>query len=837
MAVGTRTIKLGRFRALGLMTNLQETLGDLLETVGGGVVSGERRPRPFNLELPIRGDGTDGDYLAQRTSGERLRRQIRSLMDNQRVKLNGLYFHSLGDHELSAWLVVGGGTVEPVGQAASARAEWKLVLQDCFKVASSHTHMDALRIEMLNRGLITTPRDIRGQVYSTDFAGQGDLRMAFLGPGYRVATGMMGLLEVVAVATMEGSIGLVAGVEDGEVLMFEQREGLRHHSDVILHDRRGITTIATTLRTNLEGNPSFEDNTTGYATGGTNTLTRVYGPAWNARTGHWGLKATYSNNLQLVTRPRTFPSSGTYTWSVYVKIPREWDGGAISLDAVSYAGSSGETTVAANMSIRDTWQRLTLTITIAGGDLVGTLDILAASAPTVGRYILVDDVQVELAGSASAYFDGDSRFCRWTGTIHASTSESYGDPEDFGWEEIFGENWALYDHTDPPVMSNGRCRIRREPAVTSAVGFAVDTWVQSVGWTEIARFHMGASAFPFTEILASHVVEWSPERAVVAVHLNSATTMAATLYITLQRGWQGPRLELYGEGPDGILPGDLYLDYAPNDANHMAFITGELEATNPVAGVVTDEPGAAQGLVWNPVGTDEPWVMLCPVTGSGLAHVAHLTLANVNVYWTDDTFGYGSTRRGLSFVNESDIEPVTYIGVQFATGLRMPVLQAEDATNGSGSTDVADANGRGGNAVESSNTADPAGPSITFTPSQIFDDTTIGNLVAVWARVRVVTGGATGQVQMNYGADATNGPVSFTSTTFVWVRVDETARTSGQDLDLELWRSAGSGAVRIDSVIVVPLEQRAVGQAYSGVVDFSDRCMWDLRQTPDLVSR
>lgn len=837
MPVGVRTVRLGRLRALGLMTNLQETVGDLLETVGGGVVGGERRPRPFNLEIPVRGDGTDGDGTTQRLSGERLRRQVRSLMDNQRMKLSGLYFHSLGDHELAGWLVVGGGGIEPSGQAASARGEWKLVIQDCFKVGSPHTHMDARRIEILDRGLPTTPRDHRGQVYSTDFGGQGAYTQAFLPPGYRIATGMMGLLSVKALPSMEGDLGIVESPEDGEVLMYEQREGLRNHADVILHDRRGIPTISPTVRTNLEGNPSFEENATGYTTSGTNTISRVFGPAWNARSGHWGLKITYGNTLNLLQRARTFSGAGTYTVSCWVKIPREWDGGSVLIDASAYAGSSGESQFPTNMSIRDTWQRISCTVTVAGGDLVGSFDLLASSAPTVGRYILVDDFQVEAGATATAYFDGDSRFCRWQSIVHGSPSESYGDPEDFGWEEIFGENWAIYDHADPPVMSNSICRIRREPAVTSAVGFAIDTYVQLSGWVEVGRVYMGAGTFLFTEVLGSHVVEWSPERAVVAVHLNApATTMAGTLYITLQRGWSAPRLELYGDGVDGFLPGYLYMELVPNDTNHIAIVTGEVASTNPVGLVVTDQPGAAASLVWDPTGLDEPWVIVNPVTGGGLAWVIALTLANVNVYWEDDSVAYGSARKAIWFSNESLIAPTTYIGLQLGRTPRFPVLQAEDGTNGGGSSDVADANARGGNAVESTNVADPAGPSLTFSPSQLFDDTTVGNNVCVWVRVLVTSAGS-GQWQFNYGTDATNGPKSSASTSYVWLRLDSPSRVSGQDLDIEMWRSAGAGAVRIDSVIVLPLEQRQVGGTLNGIVDFSDRCMQDTRQTPDLVSR
>lgn len=835
--VGPRYVKVGRLRVPVLYTSLQEAVGDTLEAVGGSVVAGERRPRPFNLELPIHGlsDGTDADV---KLAGERLRRQARSLMDNTSRKLEALYFHTAEDHELIGWIVVGGGQIEQVGQTSLVRADWKLVLSDCYKIASPTTHMDARRIEAIDRRLPTTPRDARGQVYSSDFMGEGPtLPVAYLPPGYRMATGMMGLLTVVTLATMEGDVGIVEGVTDGEVLMYEQREGMRHHADVLLHDRRGIPTIAPTFRQNLHTNPGVEDNLTGWTTGGTNTLARAFGPGIASRSGHWGLKAIYSNSTTLAAWTGVTLTAAQHTFSVWVKIPRDWTGGEIRVDAVNFTGATGEVAANADMNIRDTWQRLNVRLTVVGGDLTGDFQVITAAVPPAGQFIHVDDAQIETGATPTAYFDGDSRFCRWTGAIHASTSQSYGDPEDFGWEEILGENWPLYDHSDPPVVSNSLCRVRREPAVTSAAGFAIDSFVVGTGWVETARFHMGASAFPFTEVMGGHVVEWSPERAVVAVSLNSATTMIGTLYITLQRGWQGPRLELYADGPDGLLPGDLYIDVAPNDTNHMAIVTGEKKATNPVALTVTDTPGATQGLVWNPTGTEEPWVMLTPIAGSGRAFVAALNLANVNVYWTDDTFGYGSTRRGLSFVNESDIVPMGYIGVQLTQTARMPVLQAEDGTNGTGSSDVADANARGGNAVENTNTGDPALASLTFSPSQLFDDTTVGNVVGVWARVLVVTGGATGQIQMNYGSDASNGPVSFTSTTYVWVRVDETARVSGEDLDFELWRSAGSGNVRIDSVIVIPLEQRQVGGAFNGPVDFSDRSLQDVRQIPDLVSR
>lgn len=173
--------------------------------------------------------------------------------------------------------------------------------------------------------------------------------------------------------------------------------------------------------TNFVLNPSFETGTTGWSTSGTNAIAQV---STQAQSGAAALRCTYNNHTTLAfINSLVLPSAGAYTLSAWVYIPADWDGGRIEVHPWSYVGSTAGASVQADMSRRDQWQRIWQTFTAVSGDLDGQPVVVAASAPTAGRVIYVDAVQVEAGTRPSSYADGSlGSGYAWTGTAHASTS-------------------------------------------------------------------------------------------------------------------------------------------------------------------------------------------------------------------------------------------------------------------------------------------------------------------------------------------------------------------------------------------------------------------------------
>ena len=173
-----------------------------------------------------------------------------------------------------------------------------------------------------------------------------------------------------------------------------------------------ITPEATT---NLITNPSFEPGTTGWATGGTNTI------AQSSDYSHYGiysLKATYQDNIGLAYWAATL-TAAAYAGSLWVYIPSSWSGSSLTLGFTDFAGSTA-VTGSADMTKTDQWQLVTATVTPVAGDLSGNFKIYGTA--TAGDYIYIDGAQIEAKSYATTYCDGDQPGCKWLGTRNASTS-------------------------------------------------------------------------------------------------------------------------------------------------------------------------------------------------------------------------------------------------------------------------------------------------------------------------------------------------------------------------------------------------------------------------------
>ena len=177
--------------------------------------------------------------------------------------------------------------------------------------------------------------------------------------------------------------------------------------------------------TNLCTNPSFETGTTGWTTGGTNTIATS---AVQQSRGVYSCKCTYTDNDLLASYAITL-TDVDHTASMDIFIPNSYEGTELTLTWTSYAGA---TVVAglADMTIVDKWQRVHCHINPDAGDLVGTLTLSETGVNgDATEFIYIDGVLIEAYTEPTTYFDGNIietikkvNQYYWTGQANASTS-------------------------------------------------------------------------------------------------------------------------------------------------------------------------------------------------------------------------------------------------------------------------------------------------------------------------------------------------------------------------------------------------------------------------------
>lgn len=166
-------------------------------------------------------------------------------------------------------------------------------------------------------------------------------------------------------------------------------------------DWNGDGALGTERSGNLCANGSFETNTTGWTTLGTNTIVRSNE---RAKYGDYSLKATYQDNSVLGSFGITL-TNAAHSLGVWVYIPSNYDGTNVRVNIQGFTGLSGGSPVSADMSIRDAWQFVAnQNWTPASGDLTGNLRVVeGGTAPTAGRFIYIDGVRCEQAAAATVF--------------------------------------------------------------------------------------------------------------------------------------------------------------------------------------------------------------------------------------------------------------------------------------------------------------------------------------------------------------------------------------------------------------------------------------------------
>lgn len=166
--------------------------------------------------------------------------------------------------------------------------------------------------------------------------------------------------------------------------------------------------------TNLISNPTCVTNTTGWVTFANRSLARVTSlPAAlpnelaSLVTTGWGVTAT--NDQAASSGICSFSvslSNAVHAFSIYAYIPTAFSASGVSLRALSFTSATGTITAAANMSLRDQWQRIEMgPFTPDAGDTGGDMNLTTsgASAWLSGETIYFAAAQAEQKGHATSF--------------------------------------------------------------------------------------------------------------------------------------------------------------------------------------------------------------------------------------------------------------------------------------------------------------------------------------------------------------------------------------------------------------------------------------------------
>lgn len=603
-------------------------------------------------------------------------------------------------------------------------------------------------------------------------------------------------------------------------------------------------------RANRMSRPSFEAGLTGWTSGGALSLYSGWSPD-----GRVSLRATgarVANDVSVFSPPFVVYQDETVTARLKLNVlpatdatgnpPRivfQWDDGTLT-----YAVGT------TNAPIPPAWthgeQELALTATVPAGARQARLRILGVAGATAETVdFAIDEVFIGNGPLAELpdYFDGEAGGY-WLGTIFASPSvRDFDAQDDLGWDELYGPDAELVEG-DVPVLSNGHVRVRFN---ASPLGLRLDSWGPAGGWIEQGAITIygwdGTTATLQDTLQSARVVEWTPERGVVLMVTRGASGHRCETYISLARGDYGPRLDVYTTHSNVAASRIAYTDAL----DRHAAIWSSADTAGAVA-APTRMRSSAEGSAGNFTNGDSmgsittaPWLAFQPDAhvivnaatlirqGSRTAIITPGRASDV-VRPVQNSDAYGASRRGVSL---SGSAPWTGAGIYLVPGGYNIEAELYKAT-GAAISVVTDANAAGGSAVETTATS-ATNAVVVNSPDWEGGD---GGLFGVWVRARLTVNGDTGQLNARGGTDtAVTSNVAVSSTSWTWYFVGTVQRGNGTQLEVRAWRSAGTGAVRVDRVLAIPMERRDVSRTHLGGSDLAQAALYDVRQRPQLIER
>lgn len=252
-----------------------------------------------------------------------------------------------------------------------------------------------------------------------------------------------------------------------------------------------------------------------------------------------------------------------------------------------------------------------------------------------------------------------------------TTNPSTGPDDD--WEEVYGPDYPLVAG-DVPVLDNSLCRVTYDAANTD--GFRIERWTGSA-WTEKGKVlieRVGTSTALCDTLVSAHVVEWAPDRAVVRAVMKVAADSFSReeVYITLQRGWNGPRFEVYpAPKTGGVAAGAgvyIYRTSAPSGTETANKYDASLQT---VTGATDFTPGAVGAATFS----GENWVVMRRSGETALILAGLQSGATGRV--AHDSSAYGSDRNGILIRHASAAYVSAQVGMNDAS-----TTDAIDSVNG-----------------------------------------------------------------------------------------------------------------------------------------------------------
>lgn len=427
------------------------------------------------------------------------------------------------------------------------------------------------------------------------------------------------------------------------------------------------------------------------------------------------------------------------------------------------------------------------------------------------------------------------------------------------WEEVYGPDFPL-SANDVPVLENGICRLRWVPAVKQ---FALDRW-NGAAYTEVGRIGLHhrvqagttAAGYLQTSAIANvRVVEWTAERAVVALSMRGdasgigLTAIArAEVYLSLQRGWNGPRVEAYEEKLNGVRYGNQ-LRFTPVDNDFVmlkgAATTGngdifDVRAANdlaPSGGVWADD--TSLGTYGDAGATPQPILAAVGVSLTANAPDPTWTVTmgvqrqQLSVRTYINSIAYGVARKVMA-LEAATATLLGYIGAHFGATAGGAIREAE-AFRAAGVTQVADATASGGQIARDTKTV--IGDTIVFADPVV--PAHDAQRLRVWIKARANTTGGTAGARLTDagGTPGAEAAITLNTTSWAWYDLGEYDRGGTGNFAIQT-RRITAATFDIDRVMIVPATARRSGFAhYDGIKDVAARAMLDCRAAQELVTR
>jgi hypothetical protein len=424
------------------------------------------------------------------------------------------------------------------------------------------------------------------------------------------------------------------------------------------------------------------------------------------------------------------------------------------------------------------------------------------------------------------------------------------------WEEIYGPDYPYSwlgptpESMDTPVLENGRCRVRYD--ATHTPGWRIDVWTIG-GWEEqgkvcIKRRDREESIEENydTELLSASLVEYSETRAVILAVMKTPANPYSReeVFITLQRGWSGPRFEVYpAPGVFSITEVDAFIIFtlATGDTDNSVIkpdaSENAIEATAMGTGHTGLWPTEGENLL---VGAESFTGENFVIVGRwgrpyGITAAVVQAEAFAEVFASTAAYGTASTPVKHNALQIQSRYALHYMSAHFGFPEQAPLLalEAESMTLGAGTSVTADAAASGGHATFAIRTTDAnAHISVPAWPGGPYGS---GTYYLVFARVK--TSHHEGATLHIYASAYTTGPTqTTTSSSYVWICLGE-INVNNTALAIHCW--APDGDVTVDRIEAFLLDDRNTeqGGTFEGGRDRGNASLVDSRTIPTLVAR